>query len=93
LRKDPLQRSACIAVGNARTIERLRSAQISLGSLQSFANVEGDMGQPETARKLFETAVARFGQADVLVNKRGHIITSPTGIVLPVDGGMASGRF
>src|SRR5262245_25026148 len=64
-------------VGNARTVDRLRSAQRSLGASENFALVEGDIGQPGTARKLFETAVARFGQVDVLVNNAGIFTVKP----------------
>jgi NAD(P)-dependent dehydrogenase (short-subunit alcohol dehydrogenase family) len=64
-------------VGNARTIDRLRVAHRELGSPNNFALVEGDIGRPDTAQKIFETAVARFGQVDVLVNNAGIFSVKP----------------
>ncbi len=58
-------------VGNARTIGRLRAAHRELGSPENFALVEGDIGHPDTAQKVFDTAVALFGRVDVLVNSAG----------------------
>lgn len=49
-------------VGNARTLARLQQAQRELGSPENFAPAPGDIAEPGTARKIFETAVARFGQ-------------------------------
>jgi NAD(P)-dependent dehydrogenase (short-subunit alcohol dehydrogenase family) len=72
-------------VGNARNVDRLRSAQRSLGALENFAIVEGDIGQPDTARRLFETAVARFGKVDVLVNNAGIFSVKPFTDYSPAD--------
>lgn len=72
-------------VGNARTVERLRAAHRSLGAVESFALVEGDIGHPDTARRLFATAVERFGQVDVLVNNAGIFRAKPFTDYLPTD--------
>lgn len=67
----------CNVVGNARTVERLRVAHRELGSPGNFALVAGDIGRAETAAKIFETAVARFGHVDVLVNNAGIFAVKP----------------
>src|SRR6201993_4596017 len=41
------------------------------------ALVDGDIGQPATAAKVVETARARFGSIDVLVNNAGIFFTKP----------------
>jgi NAD(P)-dependent dehydrogenase (short-subunit alcohol dehydrogenase family) len=64
-------------VGNARTEERLRLAHRELGAPANFAPVAGDIGRPDTATRIFETAIARFGQVDVLVNNAGIFSVKP----------------
>jgi NAD(P)-dependent dehydrogenase (short-subunit alcohol dehydrogenase family) len=41
------------------------------------ALVEGDIGNPATAAKIVETALARFQSIDVLVNNAGIFFTKP----------------
>jgi NAD(P)-dependent dehydrogenase (short-subunit alcohol dehydrogenase family) len=41
------------------------------------ALVDGDIGEPATAAKIVETALARFGSIDVLVNNAGIFFTKP----------------
>src|SRR5215510_1062480 len=41
------------------------------------ALVDGDIGLPATAAKVVETALARFGSIDVLVNNAGIFFTKP----------------
>ncbi len=41
------------------------------------ALVDGDIANPETARRLVETAVQRFGSVDLLVNNAGIFIPKP----------------
>src|SRR5262249_62255886 len=41
------------------------------------ALVEGDIGDPATAAKIIETALARFKSIDVLVNNAGIFFTKP----------------
>ena len=72
-------------VGNARTLDRLRSAHRELGSPENFAMIEGDIGRPETAKRIFDTAIARFGQVDVLVNNAGIFSVKPFTDYSPED--------
>jgi NAD(P)-dependent dehydrogenase (short-subunit alcohol dehydrogenase family) len=44
---------------------------------ENVAYVAGDIGRPETARRLVETAVARFGGIDVLFNNAGVFAPTP----------------
>ncbi len=41
------------------------------------ALVDGDIGQPATATKIVETALARFNSIDVLINNAGIFFTKP----------------
>jgi NAD(P)-dependent dehydrogenase (short-subunit alcohol dehydrogenase family) len=58
-------------VCNARKRERLEIAHRELGSPENLLLVEGDIGQPETAERLFAAAIERFGRVHVLVNNAG----------------------
>jgi NAD(P)-dependent dehydrogenase (short-subunit alcohol dehydrogenase family) len=42
-----------------------------------IALVDGDIGDPETAMLVIETAIARFGSVDALVNNAGIFFTKP----------------
>ncbi|MYM24931.1 SDR family oxidoreductase [Duganella sp. FT135W] len=64
-------------VGNARTIERLKAAADKLGNPANFVLVPGDISKPETAKALFERAVAAFGKVDILINNAGIFIAKP----------------
>jgi NAD(P)-dependent dehydrogenase (short-subunit alcohol dehydrogenase family) len=64
-------------VGNARTIGRLNAAADKLGAPSNFLAVAGDIADPETARVLFERAIATFGRVDILVNNAGIFIAKP----------------
>src|SRR2546426_10982421 len=65
-------------IGNARTLSRLKKASEALGSADRFVPVEGDIGRPEVAERLFAVALDRFGHVDVLVNNAGVFIAKPT---------------
>jgi NAD(P)-dependent dehydrogenase (short-subunit alcohol dehydrogenase family) len=65
-------------IGNARTRSRLDKAAATLGAGSRFIPVEGDIGRPELAKRLFETAFEHFGHVDVLVNNAGIFIAKPT---------------
>jgi NAD(P)-dependent dehydrogenase (short-subunit alcohol dehydrogenase family) len=65
-------------IGNARTLSRLKKASDALGSPERFVPVDGDIGRPEVAKRLFEVALDRFGHVDVLVNNAGVFIAKPT---------------
>jgi NAD(P)-dependent dehydrogenase (short-subunit alcohol dehydrogenase family) len=64
-------------VGNARTLSRLKKASEALGSPDRFVPVEGDIGRPDVAKRLFAVALERFGHVDVLVNNAGVFIAKP----------------
>ena len=49
----------------------------SLGQPSQLAIVAGDVTQPETADRIVEAAVERFGRVDVLVNNAGTFHTKP----------------
>lgn len=66
-------------VGNARSAERLAQAVRQLGNPPRFLGVAGDIGQPDTARLLFDRATEAFGRVDVLVNNAGIFIAKPVG--------------
>lgn len=64
-------------VGNARTRERLDQARHHLGNPGNFIGVEGDIADPRTARKLFDTATTSFGKVDILINNAGIFNAKP----------------
>ena len=51
------------AVGNARTIASSNDPD--------YVTVRGDVGDPDVARKVVETAIERFGRIDTLINNAG----------------------
>jgi NAD(P)-dependent dehydrogenase (short-subunit alcohol dehydrogenase family) len=63
----------CNVVATAR--EMNRSTEVSASD--HVALVNGDVGKPETAAKIVETALARFKSIDVLVNNAGIFFTKP----------------
>lgn len=60
-------------VANSRRITEAGT----LMSTDEVALVDGDIASPETARRLVETAVRRFGRVDLLVNNAGIFIPKP----------------
>ena len=44
---------------------------------ERLARVDGDIAEPETAKAVVETALARFGSIDALVNNAGIFFTKP----------------
>jgi NAD(P)-dependent dehydrogenase (short-subunit alcohol dehydrogenase family) len=60
-------------VANSRTISRSDAFHVS----EDLALVDGDIGRPETAAKIAETALSRFGSIDVLVNNAGIFLVKP----------------
>jgi NAD(P)-dependent dehydrogenase (short-subunit alcohol dehydrogenase family) len=64
-------------VGNARTRSRLELAREDLGNPPDFVTVDGDIGRPEVARRLFDVALERFDHVDLLVNNAGVFIGKP----------------
>ncbi len=60
-------------VANSRKI----SQSMEVTASQQVALVDGDIGLPETAAKIAQTALDRFGSIDVLVNNAGIIFSKP----------------
>ena len=64
-------------VGTGRSAERLQSAAAQLNAGDRFLGVAGDVGKPESAKKAFEQAIAKYGKVDVLVNNAGIFTAKP----------------
>jgi len=64
-------------VGTGRTAERLQAAAAQLNAGDRFLGVAGDVGKPESARNVFQQAIAKFGKVDVLVNNAGIFTAKP----------------
>jgi NAD(P)-dependent dehydrogenase (short-subunit alcohol dehydrogenase family) len=47
--------------------------------------VAGDLGNPQTATSMFDTAKAEFGRADILVNNAGAIVKKPVASLTDED--------
>src|SRR5882762_5171436 len=60
-------------VANSRNITKGNPLPVSA----NLALVDGDIGDPRTAAKIVDTAVARFGRIDVLINNAGVFIPKP----------------
>lgn len=60
-------------VANSRRI----TAAGTLAPSKDLALIDGDIADPDTARRIVETAVQRFGRVDVLVNNAGIFIPKP----------------
>lgn len=62
---------------NVVATSRQVSASDAFRASSQLALVDGDIGDPETAAKVTETAIARFGTIDALVNNAGIFFTKP----------------
>jgi NAD(P)-dependent dehydrogenase (short-subunit alcohol dehydrogenase family) len=60
-------------VGNSRHISKKNELKRS----DSLALVDGDIGHPNTAQRIVETALKRFGSVDALVNNAGIFFAKP----------------
>ncbi|MBO9708066.1 MAG: SDR family oxidoreductase [Caulobacter sp.] len=56
-------------VGNSRNIKP--------SGYDDQINIAGDIGDPEVAQKVVDTAVERFGRIDTLINNAGQFIAKP----------------
>ena len=68
-------------VANSRRI----TAAGTLEPSEDLALIDGDIASPETARRIVETAVQRFGSVDLLVNNAGIFISKPFTDYTPDD--------
>ncbi|XHS76530.1 SDR family NAD(P)-dependent oxidoreductase [Burkholderiaceae bacterium UC74_6] len=64
-------------VGSARGEKRLQQAGAELNAGERFVGVSGDITDPETSKRLIDTAVIRFGSIDLLVNNAGIFLPKP----------------
>ena len=64
-------------VGTSRSAERLKVAAAQLNAGDRFLGVAGDVGKPESAKKAFDQAIAKYGKVDVLVNNAGIFSVKP----------------
>ncbi len=62
---------------NGRTEDKLNRAASQLGQPSQLAIVAGDVTKTETADRIVNATVDRFGQIDVLVNNAGTFHTKP----------------
>jgi NAD(P)-dependent dehydrogenase (short-subunit alcohol dehydrogenase family) len=53
------------------------SRSIGAGTNPSIVNIAGDIGEPETADRIMNEGVERFGRLDTLVNNAGIFISKP----------------
>lgn len=68
-------------VANSRRI----TAAGTLEPSEDLALIDGDIASPETARRIVETAIQRFGSVDLLVNNAGIFIPKPFTDYTPDD--------
>jgi len=62
---------------NVVATSRRISESAEVAASDRVARVDGHIGEPATAAKVVETALARFGTIDVLVNNAGIFFTKP----------------
>ena len=62
---------------NVVATSRRVTQSAELSASERLARVDGDIAEPETAKAVVETALARFGSIDALVNNAGIFFTKP----------------
>jgi len=68
-------------VANSRHITKTNRFRPS----PNLALVDGDIGDPDTAARIVDTAVSRFGGVDVLINNAGFLVAKPFTDYTPQD--------
>jgi NAD(P)-dependent dehydrogenase (short-subunit alcohol dehydrogenase family) len=62
---------------NVVATSRRVTQSAEVGASDRLARVDGDIAEPDTAKAVVETALARFGSIDALVNNAGIFFTKP----------------
>jgi len=62
---------------NGRNEEKLERTRKSLGNDSRVIAIAGDVGDPETGKRLASAAIGKFGGIDVLVNNAGEFGVKP----------------
>src|SRR5258708_10161624 len=62
---------------NVVATSRRVSQSAEINASDRLARVDGDIARPETAKAVVETALARFGSIDALVNNAGIFFPKP----------------
>jgi NAD(P)-dependent dehydrogenase (short-subunit alcohol dehydrogenase family) len=70
---------------NVVASSRKVSQSTEVAASSQVALVDGDIGQPETAASIVETALSRFKSIDVLINNAGIFFTKPFTDYTPED--------
>jgi NAD(P)-dependent dehydrogenase (short-subunit alcohol dehydrogenase family) len=70
---------------HGRDASRLEAVRESLGPTARAEIIAGDIADPETGRKLAQTAIDSFGRIDVLINNAGQFGVKPFLEVTPED--------
>jgi NAD(P)-dependent dehydrogenase (short-subunit alcohol dehydrogenase family) len=63
-------------IGNA--LSGIEAASAAFGAGDRFVPIAGDIGRPETGKRLFDVALERFDHVDLLVNNAGVYVGKPT---------------
>src|SRR5262245_39474257 len=66
-------------VANSRKVTQ----STEIAASDHVALVDGHVGEPATAVRIVETALARFGSVDALVNNAGIFFTKPFTVIAP----------
>src|SRR5258708_19175599 len=70
---------------NVVACSRKMRQSTEVAASERVALVDGDVGEPATAANIVETALARFGSIDVLVNNAGIFVVKPFTDYTPED--------
>ena len=62
---------------NVVDLAAVETSPAEVSACERLARVDGDIAEPQTAKAVVETALARFGSVDALVNNAGIFFTKP----------------